>query len=244
MANEPPNEVDGGDRGTTGERAAAGTPKPGDTEEMRILREEVAHERAQEGIRDAREKRTEVLKNRVAVAAIILTTAMTFIGTIRGNRAEAIVHSKEAAEAARSQGAELWAYYQTKLAERTSLELANDRLRFDAQKRGLSETDPTIELESLKRTEYEQRIRDFDADTQQVFYRVQELERAEDAAERGRIEPTRAVSRYDLATKLITLALILLSVTILSNRAWLFIAGLVLGTFGILLAFNAYLLLF
>ncbi|MCA1662849.1 MAG: DUF4337 domain-containing protein, partial [Myxococcales bacterium] len=207
-------------------------------------REEVAHQRQEESLRDAREKRTEALKNRVALAAIVLTTVLSFIGNIKGNRNEAVVAARDAAEAARRQSAELWAYYQTKLAERTSLELAHDRLRLDLVKRGISREDPSVKLEALKLTDYERRIRDFDSDTQQVFYRVQELERREDLQLRRTLEPSRATSRYEIASKLITLALILLSVTILSNKQWLFASGLVLGAFGVLLAFDAYLLLF
>lgn len=214
------------------------------TEETRLLREEVAHQRQEESLRDAREKRTEALKNRVALAAIVLTTALSFIGNIKGNRNDAVVAAKDAAEAARRQSAELWAYYQTKLAERTSLELAHDRLRLDLVKRGISREDPSVKLDALKLTDYERRIRDFDADTQQVFYRVQELEKQEDVQLRRTLEPSRAMSRYEIASKLITLALILLSVTILSNKEWLFASGLVLGAIGVLLGFNAYLLLF
>ncbi|MDB4968595.1 MAG: hypothetical protein JWN44_4284 [Myxococcales bacterium] len=231
MANEPP----------TGEPPAG---RGDDTAETQILRDEVAHQRREERVRDAREKRTEALKNRVALAAIVLTTALSFIGNIKGNRTEAVTAAKDAAESARRQAAELWAFYQTTLAERTTLMIAHDRLRLDLEKRGLARTDPSIRLEALQLTDYEQHIKDFDGDTQQVFYRVQDLEKQQDLAERRSIEPARAASRYELAIKLITLALILLSVTILSNRTWLFISGLCLGGVGVLLAFDAYLLFF
>jgi ATP/maltotriose-dependent transcriptional regulator MalT len=237
MANEPPAPP---------EPPATGEPPPraDETEETRILRKEVAHQREEESARAAREKQVELLKNRVALAAIVLTTALSFIGNIKGNRTEAIVAAKESAEMARRQGAELWAYYQTKVAERTSLELAHDRLRLDLKKRGLSREDPSIKLEALKLTEYEQRIRDFDSNTQQVFYRVQDLEKQEYIAQREKVEPSRSAFRYDIASKLITLALILLSVTILSNRTWLFVSGLLLGGIGVILAFNGYFLFF
>ena len=220
-------------------------PKRGeDTEETKLLREEVTRRRGEEDARDAKEAVAEQLKNRVALAAIVLTTALSFIGNIRGNRADAIAEHNAASTQARQQAAELWAYYQTKLAERTSLELAHDRLRLDLKKRGLSRDDPSIKLEALKLTEYEERVHDFDADTQQVFYRVQDLEKQDDVEQRQVVEPARAVERYELASKLITLALILLSVTILSTRVWLFFAGLGLGAVGVLLAFDAYLLFF
>ena len=215
-----------------------------DNEETKLLREEVSRRRGESDSRDAKEAVTEKHKNRVALAAIVLTTALSFIGNIRGNRADAITQHKDAGTQARRQAAELWSYYQTKLAERTSLELAHDRLRLDLKKRGLSRDDPSIKLEALKLTEYEERVRDFDTDTQQVFYRVQDLEKQEDIEQREVAEPARAVDRYELASKLITLALILLSVTILSTQAWLFFAGLALGAVGVLLAFDGYFLFF
>jgi uncharacterized membrane protein YhhN len=45
-----------------------------------------------------------------------------------------------------------------------------------------------------------------------------------------------------LGGKLITLALILLSVTILSNKQWLLFAGIALGALGLLVALDGYFL--
>jgi hypothetical protein len=215
-----------------------------ETEQTRLLREEVAQQRHEAELRAEREKLTEELKNRVSVAAIVLTTALSFIGNVRANRESAIGDAKEAAQAARRQAAELWAYYQTKVAERTNLEMSYDHLRLDLKKRGLEREDPSVKLESLKLASYEQRIRDFDVETRRVFFRVQDLEAEDDHAMRQKREPEKAVFRYDLGSKLITLALILLSVTILSNRRWLFWGGVVLGAFGVLVAFDGYFLFF
>ena len=108
------------------------------SEETLLLREEVAQQKAQAMALAEREAFTDALKNRVSVAAIILTTALSFIGNVKGDRGEAASSFKSAASEARRQGAELWAYYQTKLTERTSLELARDRIRLDLQRRGLA----------------------------------------------------------------------------------------------------------
>jgi hypothetical protein len=219
-------------------------PAPGQQAEAeaQLLREEVAHQRAVEHERDEREARSEQLKNRVSVTAIILTTALSFIGNVKSDRADASSGFKQQAEAARRQGAELWAYYQTKLAERTTLEMSRDRVRLDLLRRGLSHRDPEAKLDVLKLTGYEERIRDFGEETQRVFYRVQELEQTEDVSRRQAIEPARSVSRYELGSKLITLALILLSVTILSNKEWLLWAGIWLGVIGLLVALDGYFL--
>jgi len=215
---------------------------PPPSHETRILREEVARQKADKEAREQREAYTEELKNRVSVAAIILTTALSFIGNVKGDRGDAAGGFKAEASEARRQGAELWAYYQTKLAERTSLELARDRVRLDLARRGLSREDPEAKLDAFRLSNYEERIRDFDGDTQRVFYRVQELEKAEDVAQRAAVEPGQAVFRYELGSKLITLALILLSVTILSNKRYLLWAGVTLGSIGLAVALDGYFL--
>jgi ATP/maltotriose-dependent transcriptional regulator MalT len=213
-----------------------------DSEETKLLREEVALQRAEKEERERIEELKEELKNRVSVAAIILTTALSFISNVKGDRADAAASAKGAASDARRQGAELWAYYQTKLAERTSLELARDRVRLELARRGLSREDPEVRMDAFKLTGYEERIRDFDTETERVFYRVQDLERQEDVSQRAAAEPGLAVTRYELGGKLITLALILLSVTILSSKRYLLWAGVTLGSIGLLVALDGYFL--
>jgi len=212
---------------------------PGEKTEKELLQEEVAMGHA----REERERQQEELKNRVSVAAIVLTTALSFIGNVKGDRNEAAGSAKGAAETARRQAAELWAYYQTAASERVTMEVARDRIRLDLAKRGLTRDDPDARIDALKLTDYEERVRDFDRQTTQVFYRVQELEAQEDVQQRRSVEPSRAVFRYELGGKLITLALILLSVTILSSKRWLLWAGIALGSIGLLVAFDGYFLL-
>jgi hypothetical protein len=217
---------------------------PSESTENELLREEVRQQKAEATEREERARQTEKLKNRVSVAAIIITTALSFIGNVRSNRSGTVEGAHAAAESARRQSAELWAYYQTKLAERTALELARDRLRLDFHERGVSRQDPSVRLEALKLVGYEERIQAFEGDTQLVFFHVQDLEKQEDVSERRTVEPARSVGRYDLGAKLMTLALILLSVTILSNKHWLFWAGTALGAIGMLVAFDGYFLFF
>ena len=212
--------------------------------ETELLREEVEVQKREAELRERREQQQEELKNRVSVAAIVLTTALSFIGNVKGDRNEAAGAAKGAAESARRQAAELWAYYQTAAAERVTMEVARDRIRLDLSKRGLTRDDPEARMDAFKLTDYEERARDFDRQTTQVFYRVQDLERQEDVQQRRAIEPSRAVFRYELGSKLITLALILLSVTILSSKRWLLWAGVTLGSIGLLVAFDGYFLFF
>ncbi len=217
---------------------------PSEASENEQLREEVRKQKEEAAQKEARARLTERLKNRVSVAAIIITTALSFIGNVRSNRSGTVDGAHAAAESARRQAAELWAYYQTKLAERTALELSRDRIRLDLQARGPSSDDASAKLESLELAGYEERIKAFEGDTQLVFFHVQDLEKKEDESERRTVEPARAVVRYDLGSKLMTLALILLSVTILSNKSWLFWAGAALGSIGMLVAFDGYFLFF
>src|SRR4051812_12461620 len=212
--------------------------------ETELLREEVEVQKREVREREEREERLEQLKNRVSVAAIVLTTALSFIGNVKSDRNDAAGSAKGAAEAARRQSAELWAYYQTALAARTTMEVARDRIRLDLSKRGLTRDSPEARLDAVKLTDYEERVRDFDRQTQQVYYRVQELEAQEDVSQRRSVEPSRATFRYELGGKLITLALILLSVTILSSKKWLLWAGVALGSTGLLVAFDGYFLFF
>jgi hypothetical protein len=217
--------------------------KPEEGEQTRLLREEVALQKSEAARQKEKEAASEELKNKVSVAAIILTTALSFIGNVRSDRADAAGSARGSAESARRQGAELWAFYQTKLAEKTSLEIARDRVRLDLQRRGLSREDPEAKLDVLKLTGYEERIRDFDTETDRVFFRVQDLERQEDQQQRASIEPAQSAFRYELGGKLITLALILLSVTILSGKRYLLWAGVALGAVGLMVALNGYFLL-
>ena len=223
-----------------GEKPPAGT----SGEETALLREEVALQKREAEARDVREARSEQLKNRVSVAAIILTTALSFIGNVRSDRSDTAGSARAAAESARRQGAELWAYYQMKMSEKASLEIARDRIRLDLAARGIQREDARARLDVLKLTGYEESIRDFDTETQRVFFRVQELEVQEDVQQRAAIEPSRSAFRYELGGKLITLALILLSVTILSSKRYLLVAGVALGSIGLLVALDGYFLFF
>ena len=220
------------------------TPPPAtaDKEERELLRKEVAEQKRESAAREKRDKASDELKNRVSLAAIVLTTALTFVGNIKASRQDAAGSATGAASSARQLGSDTWNYYQSKLAERTSLEMARDRIGLDLAQRNLQRDDPRAKLDQLRLSEYEERIGEFDRDAQLVFARIQELEAVSDVEGRRAAEPKRAVARYDLGSKLITLALILLSVTIISNRSWLFWAGAALGGTGLAIAFDGYFL--
>lgn len=192
----------------------------------------------------ARSEAADTLKNQVALAAVVFTTVLTFINNVKSERQSVASSAKEAGATAHARAGELWIYYQTKLTERTSIDLAHDRLAVDLRRAPtIAVADPAIQLASMKLADYEEQIHGFDRQAQEVFFRIQELERTEDLQIRARYEPERAYMRYDLASKIITLALILLSVTILAGRYWLLIVGIILGGVGVLVGVDGYLLL-
>jgi len=214
------------------------------SEESQELRNEVRRQKAQADQREEKQLATDQLKNRVSVAAIIMTTALSFIGNVKANRSGNVEGGRSQAESARRQGAELWAYYQTAAAERTELQMSVDRMLLDLARRGPAQDDAAAKVEQLRLAQYQERIREFQSDTETVFHRIQDLEAQEDELARRTLEPMRAAFRYELGSKILTLALILLSVTILSNRPWLFWGGVMLGAVGMLTAFDGYLLFF
>ncbi len=88
-----------------------------------------------------------------------------------------------------------------KMAEKASTEIARDRIRLDLAARGIQREDQKARLDVLKLTGYEERIRDFDTETQRVFFRVQDLEAQEDVQQRAAIEPSHSAYRYELGDR-------------------------------------------
>jgi hypothetical protein len=216
--------------------------RAGTSSERELLRAEIQEQKREAASREARDSEIEQLKNRVSVAAIVLTTALTFVGNVKADRSDAAGGAISSAAAARQSGVDTWSYYQSKLAERTTLETARDRILLNLAARDLDRDAPEARLEELRLSEYEERLEGFDRDAQLVFAHIQELEVTADVEARRAVEPKRSLVRYDLGSKVITLALILLSVTILSNKSWLFWAGVALGGGGLLAAFDGYFL--
>ena len=215
-------------------------------EEAHQLLEEIQEEREEAAEHRIEEKAAERLKNAVALTAVILTTALSFIVGVKDNRSSAHKDAAGAAAEAHREAADLWAHYTTQRAERASFELAQDRLRLDAAARfghdNAAAAAEATRLGQVFSAAYDERVKEFGRDGQQVFYRVQELEEAEAASRREGVEPEHAVEVYEIAEKLLTLALILLSVTLLSGKRWLLWLGLALGSIGLLVAFDGYLL--
>lgn len=184
----------------------------------------------------------EELTARVSIAAICLTMLMSFVGFARAERADASALATLEATKARADADANWAYYQTRVAERSGFSVADDGLRRETS--ALPDADPRVQMASVDHAEYAARIASIDAANRQVFFVVQDLERRQVAAQRRAARIDRTTDGYDQGTRVLTLAVVLLSVTLLANRPYLFWVASVVGLLGALISVNGYLLLF
>ncbi len=231
---------------TTDEKApGSGAPAAGSEEIQREVREAIEHlERSREA-KDAEEKEVAKQKarltSRVSIAAISLTMLMSFLNFARTERDRAATGARTQAANARSAAEANWAHYQTTTAERSNYRVADDALVQLAD--SLPDEDPRVGAAHVRHIEYQSRIRVIDHENQQVFFVVQDLERRAALATRVADSIDRGVARYDLGSRVLTLALVLLSVTLLANRNYLFWVGLGVAGVGGAIAINGYFLL-
>ena len=186
-------------------------------------------------------KRKDRLTSRVSIAAISLTMLMSFLNFARTERDHAATNARTQAANARSASEANWAHYQTTTAERSNYRVADDALVQLAD--ALPDEDPRVGAAHVRHIEYQSRMREIDRENQQVFFVVQDLERRAVLATRAADSIDRGVARYDLGSRVLTLALVLLSVTLLANRNYLFWVGIGVASVGGAIAINGYFLL-
>jgi hypothetical protein len=187
-------------------------------------------------------QRKEELTARVSIAAICLTMLLSFVGFARAERSSASDVASQEASRARSDAEARWAYHQTRVAERSGFAVADDTLA--RQTSALPTDDPRVLLASADHAEYATRIASIDNANRQVFFLVQDLERQRVSAERVAARIDRSVDRYDMGTRVLTLAVVLLSVTLLANRRALFWVGAAVALIGAAICVDGYFLLF
>ncbi|MEI8254943.1 MAG: DUF4337 family protein [Deltaproteobacteria bacterium] len=231
----------------TDEKAPGGGDPPLGREEIkRELREAIEQFQRSREAAEAEEKEAERQKgrltSRVSIAAISLTMLMSFLNFARTERDGAATGARTQAANARSAAEANWAHYQTTTAERASYRVADDALVQMAD--ALPDEDPRVGAAHVRHIEYQSRIRGIDRENQQVFFVVQDLERRAALATRAADTIDRGVARYDLGSRVLTLALVLLSVTLLANRNYLFWVGVGVASVGGAIAVNGYFLLF
>jgi hypothetical protein len=187
-----------------------------------------------------RSKDKEKLSNRVSIAAIALTMLMSFLGFARSERDDAGRQARTAADKAKRDSEANWVLYQTKSAERASFLLAEDALTREAA--ALPDGDPRVRAASLNHVEYAQRITAIDNQTRQIFFVIQDLDTRYIQKTREAEHIDRKIEQYDMGTRVLTLALVILSVTLLASQAKLFWAAVAIAFVGAGIAISGYFL--
>ena len=177
---------------------------------------------------------------RVSIAALLLTMMLSFLGFVRANEDGEIAGDKVVALQSNNDAATEWTLYQTKIAQRSAYHEAEDALAREAL--SIPEADPRRRLGRFHHREYELEVRRLDDENRQVFYVIQELRRREYHATKDAEHHGRRTTRYDMAIRTLTLALVLISVTLLVTRKYLFWFGLFVASIGAGLGVTGYFL--
>ena len=162
-------------------------------------------------------------KENPALAPVSVTMAMlavlVAVVTLLGHRA----HTEEVVLQAKS--SDQWAYYQAKNIRRHEDEIFAD----------LTSVQPSTDAATLGklREKYSGEAARYKDDQKEIEDKARELE-AEVATERNRAD------RYDLAEVFLEVGLVITSITLLSGRRTFWLAGVLLGLVGIVLAATAF----
>ena len=184
--------------------------------------------------------RKSFVSNRVSIAALLLTMMLSFLGFVRAGEDSASVDAKTVVQQSKNDAASEWALYQTKQAQRTSLIEAEDTIERSVL--GMRPDDPGRRLARFHHREYGEKVRLVDAENGQVFHRIQSLNRREYLAQKDADGHDRRKERYDMGIRTLTLALVLISVTLLVDRDYLFWCGLAIAAVGAVLGVTGYFL--
>jgi hypothetical protein len=165
---------------------------------------------------------------------------LSFLGFVRANEDGEITSDKVVALQAKNDAATEWTLYQTKIAQRSSYREAEDALAREAL--STPAADPRRRLGRFHHSEYEQKVKQLDDENRQVFYVIQHLGQRASHATTDAEHHARRTDRYDMAIRTLTLALVLISVTLLVTRKYLFWFGLFVASIGALLGVTGYFL--
>jgi len=180
------------------------------------------------------------VSRRVSIAALLLTMMMSFLGFVRAKSDSDESDDKLVVQQSRSEAATEWALYQTKTAQRSGFIEAQDALAREVL--SLQANDPRRRLARFHHHEYEAKVRLLDEENRQVFHRVQNLNMREYKAHKDGNHHHRRTERYDMGIRTLTLALVLISVTLLVDRAYLYWVGLLIAAIGALFGVTGYFL--
>jgi hypothetical protein len=204
---------------------------------MSVLEERMRREREALEEEDRKQKRT---TSRVSIAAFTLTMLLSFLGFVRAANDSTSTGLRNAAGKANDDIAGEWSLYQTRTAQRTGYEVARDSLTRESL--GLPAGDPRLRLARFSYADYGQSIRRLDRENRQVFFVIQDLTTSAMHDLRDAANHDRQTYWYDMGTRTLTLALVLISVTLLAHRDYLFWLGLFVALAGAAVAINGYFL--
>lgn len=207
--------------------------------EAALLRLEAERKAEQKSAHEASERKTQVSR-RVSIAALLLTMMLSFLGFVRAGSDNTANTDKTTATQSKNDAATEWSLYQTKQAQRTSLQEAMDSIERSVL--GMQPNDRSRRLARFQHRVYEQHVRALDEETRQVFHRIQTLERAEYDATVDAAHHDARTARYDMGIRTLTLALVLISVTLLVDRDYLFWCGLAIAAIGAVFGVTGYFL--
>jgi Domain of unknown function (DUF4337) len=185
-------------------------------------------------------KQKERLTSRVSVAALAVTVAISFVGYVRESRSHASSAASTDAAEAQAEAEASWAFYQAKNEQRHAYRLADDELARSVQ--DLPPSDPRVSMAAAHHAQYTSQISEITLTARELFTTIQARNKRKIVKEREAARISRHTSHYDMGTRILTLAVILFSVTLLANKPKLFWAGVGLAFFGAFVAVNGYFL--
>jgi hypothetical protein len=180
------------------------------------------------------------VNRQVSIAALLLTMMLSFLGFVRAQSDSDATNNKTIAQQSKNEQATEWSLYQVRTAQRASFVVAQDQLARDVL--SLATDDPKRRISRFHHHEYESKVRAIDDDNRRVFHQIQALSRREYLALRDAGHHDAQTDRYDMGIRTLTLALVLISVTLLVDRAYLFWFGLAVAAIGAALGITGYFL--
>jgi hypothetical protein len=215
----------------------------GDVEEIlnRAIQRMEDHAQREKEEAKAAAKRKERMTSRTSTAAFTLTMLLSFLGFVRSGTDGKSSGLKGDATKAGDQAASEWALYQTRTAQRGEFMVGEDSAIREVQ--GQPADSPLVRLARFNYAEYQQKIEQLDEQNREVFYVIQDLDHRVFTDQRDSAHFDQQTHWYDMGVRTLTLALVLISVTLLANREYLFWMGLVVALAGATLAINGYFLI-
>ncbi|MGE5187158.1 MAG: DUF4337 family protein [Acidobacteriota bacterium] len=199
-----------------------------------------AERKAEHALAEADAAHKTALSKRVSVAALLLTMMVSFLGFVRAQSDSDESSDKLVVQQSKNDAATEWSLYQTKTAQRSGFIEAEDQLAREVL--SLPQDDARRRLARFHHREYEQRVRQLDEDNNLVFQRIQALDRRVYLTERDADHHHRQTDRYDMGIRTLTLALVLVSVTLLVDRAYVFWFGILVAAIGAAFGVSGYFL--